>query len=176
MKMSPAVFAALAAASMVFLVEKSGAQAPTGIEVQDYRGIPYVSGGVGEDSRDALKEAVRDYNLKLIFANKSGHYLAAINVLITRPNGDTVLDAVSKGPWFYAKLPPGSYTVIAKGENSSRERKVKVGAGLTTVEIPMDEPGSGPLSSPLSWGWDYACVEDAAFYAPALASLLLRME
>lgn len=163
MKMRPAVFAALAAASIVLLPLKSGAQAPTSIEVQDYRGIPYVSGGVGEDSRDALKETARDYNLKLIFSNKTGHYLAAINVLITRPNGDTVLDAVSKGPWFYTKLPPGTYTVVAKAENSSRQRKIKVGAGLTTVDIPMDEPGAGPLSSPLSWGWDYACVKEAAF-------------
>lgn len=163
MKMRPAVFAALAAASIVFLPMKSGAQAPAGIEVEDYRGIPYVSGGVGEDSRDALQETARDYNLKLIFSNKTGHYLAAINVLITRPNGDTVLEAVSKGPWFYTKLPPGTYTVVAKGENSSRERKIKVGAGLTTVEIPMDEPGGPGSAAPLSWGWDYASVNRAAF-------------
>ena len=81
--------------------------------VKDYEGIPYVSGGIGLDEREALRAMAKDYNLKLVFAIKEGNYLADIGVLIKNAQGKTVLEAVSDGPWFYAKLPGGQYTVTA---------------------------------------------------------------
>jgi hypothetical protein len=40
------------------------------IEKRDYQGIPYMSGGVGIDEREAFAAMGKDYSLKLIFAIK----------------------------------------------------------------------------------------------------------
>ena len=81
--------------------------------VKDYEGIPYVSGGIGMDEREAMSAIASEYNLKIVFALKEGNYLADASVLIKNEQGRTVLDAVSDGPWFYARLPAGQYAVTA---------------------------------------------------------------
>jgi hypothetical protein len=81
--------------------------------VKDYEGIPYVSGGIGMDEREAMSAIASEYNLKIVFALKEGNYLADASVLIKDAQGKTVLDTVSDGPWFYAKLPAGQYAVTA---------------------------------------------------------------
>ena len=81
--------------------------------VKEYEGIPYVSGGIGMDEREAMSAIASEYNLKIVFALKEGNYLAGASVLIKDAQGKTVLDTVSDGPWFYAKLPAGQYAVTA---------------------------------------------------------------
>ena len=81
--------------------------------VKEYEGIPYVSGGIGLDEREAVRAMAKDYNLKIVFALKEGNYLADASVLIKDAQGKTVLGTVSDGPWFYAKLPAGQYAVTA---------------------------------------------------------------
>lgn len=95
---------------------------------QSDSGIPYVSGGIGEDERAALNAAAATYNLKLIFTDKGGgHYLSDINVSIKGAKGADVLEAVSDGPWFLAKLPPGTYRVSAGIADQRQTRSVTVG-------------------------------------------------
>lgn len=55
-----------------------------------------------------------DYSLKLIFALRAGPYVAGVDVTIYDESGAKIVDAYSKGPWFLAKLPPGTYRVIAR--------------------------------------------------------------
>ncbi|MGH7857536.1 MAG: hypothetical protein ACREQY_09410, partial [Candidatus Binatia bacterium] len=38
-------------------------EAATAPEEETYQGIPYRSGGIGRDERDALERAAKDYNL-----------------------------------------------------------------------------------------------------------------
>jgi hypothetical protein len=44
--------------------------------------VSYISGGVGADARQELLAKERDYNLKIIAADKSGDYLADVQVVI----------------------------------------------------------------------------------------------
>ena len=69
-----------------------------------------LSTGAGSDSRIAYA----DYSLKLVFALRSGPYVAGVNVTIFDENGTKVVDAFSEGPWFLADLPPGTYRVVAR--------------------------------------------------------------
>nr|WP_246195017.1 carboxypeptidase regulatory-like domain-containing protein [Allochromatium palmeri] len=74
--------------------------------------ICYVSGGVGESERTELNALAHEFNLHLMFATQgSGEYLSAVRVNILEARHGPVLTAVSKGPWFYAQLPPGDYSV-----------------------------------------------------------------
>jgi len=94
--------------------------------VKDYEGIPYVSGGIGLDEREALSATASEYNLKIVFALKEGNYLADASVLIKNAQGRTVLDAVSDGPWFYARLPAGQYAVTATMMEKANTEKVQI--------------------------------------------------
>ena len=83
-------------------------------QVRSDRGIRYVSGGVGEGERAELDAQSNQFNLRLLFAMQgSGEYLSAVRVNIVDARGETVLTAESKGPWFFAQLAPGDYTVEA---------------------------------------------------------------
>jgi dipeptidase len=67
-----------------------------------------------------------DYNLKIVFALKEGNYLADASVLIKDAQDRTVLEAVSDGPWFYAKLPAGQYAVTATMMEKANTEKVQI--------------------------------------------------
>jgi len=102
------------------------------IEVQNYGGVSYISGGIGLDEREELEMIGRSYNLKLIFSVQQGNFLSDVQVVITGSGGNTALQAVSNGPWFYAQLPPGTYTVSATTLGKTFRKTARVGSGGRT--------------------------------------------
>ena len=76
-------------------------------------GISYVSGGFGIDERETLRTLSQDDNVELSFALQDKEYIGGANVLIRDDTGAAVLKTISDGPLFFAKLPPGKYTVEA---------------------------------------------------------------
>ncbi len=91
----------------------------------------YVSGGVGESERSDLHALSSQFNLHLMFATQgSGEYLSAVQVTILDANKAPVLSAESSGPWFYAQLPPGDYSVevTPTGLRGEDQTQRKVGA------------------------------------------------
>jgi hypothetical protein len=91
--------------------------------VHSDRGIRYVSGGVGEGERAELDALSNQFNLRLLFAMQgSGEYLSAVRVNIRDARGETVLTAESKGPWFFAQLAPGDYTVEASVPGQAQQQ------------------------------------------------------
>ena len=104
--------------------------------VQTSGGISYVSGGVGADSLDRINALSRDFNLKLVFAMKSGDYVSDVKVAISSAAGKTLLDATSDGPWFLTKLPPGNYQIVATFSGRAEKRAITVGTEkLTTIDF-----------------------------------------
>lgn len=97
------------------------------------KGVPYLSGGIGTSEREEMLQMKANYNLHLLFAEQgSGAYLADIRVRIADMTGTTLLAAVSKGPWFYAKLAPGQYrlSVDKAGRTQSRDVRLPANAAL----------------------------------------------
>jgi hypothetical protein len=92
-------------------------------EVKKSGEISYVSGGVGDEEQKRLAEMARDFNLKVTFAGSSGAYGGGSRVEIRDKSGKTVLDAESRGPLFYAQLPPGTHTVTATGAGAGGQKK-----------------------------------------------------
>lgn len=96
---------------------------------QHQGGIGFVSGGLGEEERTALRGMAADYNMQLMFALAgSGEYLADVTVKLVDAYGDTVLDAVSDGPLFYARVPPGRYRITVASAGQSQTRSVEIDA------------------------------------------------
>ena len=99
-----------------------------------------MSGGIGGAERQALRAAAPNYNLHLLFAGQgTGEYLSDVKVTITDASGVVVLDAVSEGPYFLARLAPGRYRVTADlGNGNAQTRAVTV-------------PERGALSTSFFW-------------------------
>ena len=90
-------------------------------------GIAYASGGVGLESRLTLQGKQSGYNLMVILSRKDGHFLGGAAVSIRDQAGKTVLKMDAKGPWIFAKLPLGSYTVEATIRNITQVNQVVIG-------------------------------------------------
>ena len=117
--------------------------------------VPYVSGGVGYDERARLEAVKSQYNLRLLFAiSGAGSYLSGVKVLIQDPKGNTVLETVSNGPWFFAQLPPGAYTVTLDNQGQVQKRSVNILHQRATEEnvywtaAPQDSQAAPPT------GWN----------------------
>ena len=97
------------------------------IKIEDYRGIRYLSGGIGEGERAELNALSNQFNLRLLFAMQgSGNYLADIRVNILDSRGEVTLSAESNGPWFFAQLPPGTYTIEVSIPDQLQRQTVRI--------------------------------------------------
>ena len=88
--------------------------------------VPYISGGVGVDSREELRAKESEYNLKIIVAATSGDYLADVKIVIDSARNERVLDATMDGPILLAKLTPGTYTVRATSDAQTQTKTVTI--------------------------------------------------
>lgn len=84
-------------------------------------GFAYMAGGFGIGERDVMEEQSDDYNLKLIFAENSGIYLADVKLTVENENGQEIVNTTAPGPWFYIQLPPGRYDVTADFEGEVKK-------------------------------------------------------
>jgi hypothetical protein len=99
--------------------------------------VTYVSGGVDDASLDALKANLQKYDLKLVFALKSGAFMDNVKVAISDAKGNAVLETTSEGPWFLANLPAGKYRVISTSPSgvSITQEAVVAPATLKTLDF-----------------------------------------
>jgi hypothetical protein len=117
---------------------RSAPKAP--MESESTQEIPHISGGVGLSEREELAQVKSQYNLWLLFAVQgSGEYLSDIQVRIDEASGPTRLTAVSDGPLFYARLPPGRYVITAAA------------AGRQSQTHPVAVPKSGAAEQSFYW-------------------------
>jgi len=130
-------FTALAAAILLNAAMYAPVASAVGDEsVQSAGSVSYISGGVGTASVDRINAVARNFNVKLVFAMKSGDYVSDVNVTIADAAGKTLVNAVSDGPWFLTRLPAGNYRIIATFSGSAEKRTVSVGrTGLKTVDF-----------------------------------------
>jgi hypothetical protein len=91
-------------------------------------GIPYISGGVGVDERETLRQRGSNDNLELSFALRNKQYLGGADVVIKDSKGNKIFEAASGGPLLYARLPQGTYTVEATADGKTLTQAVHVPA------------------------------------------------
>jgi hypothetical protein len=98
--------------------------------------VTYISGGTGADEREELLAKEKEFNLKIIVAEKSGDYLAGVKVVIESASKEPVLDTTMEGPILLAKLALGTYTVRATSGGQTLTRTVTIPAqGLRQVDF-----------------------------------------
>ncbi|OGA38340.1 MAG: hypothetical protein A3G24_14815 [Betaproteobacteria bacterium RIFCSPLOWO2_12_FULL_62_13] len=119
-------------AAMIVMLGATHARAAERMNTQST--VPFVSGGVGVASQERLKAQEKEFNLKLVFTLVEGNYLADVNVKIADAAGKTVIEQVSDGPFFMAKLPAGTYSVTAAYNGQTQARKVSLRADRLRTE------------------------------------------
>jgi hypothetical protein len=133
----PLLAAGIAAAMLLAAFPVLSADSDRNAPTQSAAGVTYMSGGVGEESMERLKSLAGDFNLKLVFALKSGDYLSDVRVAIQDAGGRTILDTTAKGPWLLARLPPGSYRIVATlATGKPQAQQIVIGAErLATLDF-----------------------------------------
>jgi hypothetical protein len=96
--------------------------------------ITYLSGGVGKPEREQLHALEKDFNLKLVLVVADGRYLASVKVVLSDAKGRQLVEHVTDGPFFLARLPAGEYTIAATHAGKTQTRKVAVAAGRLRTE------------------------------------------
>ncbi len=95
---------------------------------------PYITGGIGKDEREAIMAKRVDYNFEIKSALKAGNFTGDVRVVIENASKEVVLDAMTDGPLFYAKLDAGKYVVKTVYENQTQENVITI-----NIKTPMRE-------------------------------------
>lgn len=117
----------LGLSSLLFSEAMAQSAASTPAE-QHYGKVAYLSGGIGEEERDEMRLRERDFNLKLLFAERSGAYLADVDVLLLNAKGETVLDAKSVGPFLLVQLASGRYGIKVSTNGQMQQGRLSIPA------------------------------------------------
>ena len=95
--------------------------------------VQYRCGGIGLDESTAMRGAVKDYPLALLFAAAGGEYLADVQVSIS---GAGQAAFTASGPVCLLRLPEGHYTVKATTkEGRDKSQSVNVGPGSKSLDF-----------------------------------------
>lgn len=99
--------------------------------------LRYQCGGIGTDESTAMRAAMKDYPLSLLFARADGAYEANIEVRISSSQGGSsqARSFVANGPVCLLQLPQGSYRVDVQGAGQSHSRTVKVGGTPQSLDF-----------------------------------------
>ena len=96
----------------------------------------YVCGGIGSDESKAMRAAMKEHPLALLFARADGAYLADVQVEIQGADGAAALSLRASGPVCLVDIPAGRYTVVATTQGGESKRQaVTVGSGSTTASF-----------------------------------------
>lgn len=98
----------------------------------------YVCGGIGSDESDAMRAAMKNHPLSLLFARADGAYLANLNVAIK--GGDTNASAAmaftATGPVCLIDLPAGRYVIdVSTSTGETKSQTVTVGGAPKTADF-----------------------------------------
>lgn len=105
------------------------------LQTQQQGNVTFISGGAGDEDRDALKQVENQYNLRLLFAARNGDYLAGVAVTLSDMRGNAVLDTIADGPLFYARVPPGRYRLTVSNQGQSQSRDISIGNGAVRQDF-----------------------------------------
>ncbi len=122
-------------AAVAFMVASGGAawaDDTVGVEPQQVGNISFITGGIGDEERDALKAVKDNYDLSITSssATDAGAYVADMQVVISDREGHELLNTHA-GPLFYAELPSGNYVIEGQSRGQSHKQNVTIAHGKT---------------------------------------------
>lgn len=93
--------------------------------------LTYITGGIGEQSTEALRASKNNYKLRVVNAGPKGAFVGETAIEISDMNGDDVLQ-VKGGPLFYANLPNGKYKIEVGVQGITQEKTFTISSKKPT--------------------------------------------
>ncbi len=89
--------------------------------------VPTLSGGIGDDEFAAMEVEAKNYNLQLMFAERtSGAHLAGVKVSVHDAGGRRVAELTDAGPLAFVRLPAGRYRIDVEANGMPQTRTLAV--------------------------------------------------
>ncbi|KTG17623.1 MULTISPECIES: hypothetical protein [unclassified Guyparkeria] len=111
--------------------------AASAVAVQEYRGVRYLTGGLGAGERAWLEQHGTSFPVTLQFSKgQRGAFVSSVDVTIRDESGQTRFEATTDGPLIYIDLPAGDYQATTRYRGHARDFELRVPAtGRTTQSI-----------------------------------------
>lgn len=122
---------AAVAAAVLGLATPAFSQVTLTPETQN--GVAFVTGGIGRDKVEAFRAAASDFNLRATFSETTGAFIAGVGVELRDAQGKTLVNTKTQGPFFFAKVPPGTYEMVATYGDQTARRQLAVNAGAAAT-------------------------------------------
>jgi hypothetical protein len=117
------------------------------LEAQTVGGISYITGGIGDEELAQIKASEHQYNVHLLMNAPGGAFIGDVGVRITDATGVELLSIEGAGPYFYARLAPGTYTLELNGEGEIKKIPVKIGTN-TNIKKAIEFKEAGGVITP----------------------------
>lgn len=119
----------IVAAISTMALHSSVALADDILEVQHTGKVTFVTGGIGDEERDAMRAVQSNYNLRILSAaGASGEYPGDTHIVISDTKGNELVNT-DADPLFYAQMPSGHYIVNESSAGQSKKQSVTINAG-----------------------------------------------
>jgi hypothetical protein len=119
------------AVAMALLAAGSVVAQPFAPRQQTQGAVTYVTGGIGSDEAQMMRDESANYPLTLELAAAAGgprdEYISNADVRILDSQGSLVLDTRTEGPFMLVRLPAGTYAVDVEWNGVHKQKVVEVG-------------------------------------------------
>ena len=92
----------------------------------------------GDEERSDLRSLAEHYSLKILFSPAAAAYTARVKIVDGK--GRVQLDYEPAGPWFWADLPQGDYTVAVNWHDRQETRRITIGDDPKVLTFFRDGP------------------------------------
>jgi hypothetical protein len=104
----------------------SGADEVEAPKIHKQGGSTYTTGGIGEAQRKALFKIAPKFPIQLIFEVEGEQSdISGVKVKLTDQSGNSLIEAVSEGPYFYMNPPAGGRFMIDVEYNGDKQSTTK---------------------------------------------------
>ena len=102
------------------------------LDVQTSNGVTYINGGVGDEEVAELKAKAKEFNLQVLLNAPKGEFISGVTLNILDSTGAQLVSISDAGPYVYARLPAGTYTLEATDVgNAVKKIKFTLKSGVT---------------------------------------------
>ena len=111
---------------------------------QDTATVNFVTGGIGDDERQAIESSRASYNTFITSSSVDGAFVENTQVVIHKKGGAEVLN-VAAGPLLYVQLAPGTYVLDASHGGETKHQTITIGgkkAKSSTVHLSWKVPAT----------------------------------
>lgn len=77
-------------------------------------GYDYMSGGLRNDQRDLMERRSAGYNFKFMVLRARPSTWVPLHLFLANNAAGAIEKVTLTGPWAYFRLPPGTYTILAR--------------------------------------------------------------